>query len=111
MEVRITDPDRMSLPGLLAAGLLERRLTETRIRVRGDVLLDIAGAQVTLRFGDDVIEVTREPAVEPIAELYGTYEGLIDLAGGHALRALRTGLRVRARPGVMLALLPLLRSR
>jgi hypothetical protein len=111
MEVRIHEPDRMSLPGLLAAGLLERRLAGARLRVRGDVVLDISGARVTLRFGDGVVEVTREPAVDPIAELVGNYAALIDLAAGHRLRALRTGMRVRARPGVLLALTPLLRTR
>jgi hypothetical protein len=109
MEVRVTDPDRMSLPGLIAAGVLERRLGERRIKLRGDVLLDISGARVTLRFGDGVVEVTRDAAVEPVAELHGGYAALIDLAAGHALRAV-AGMRVRARPGVLIALLPFLRS-
>lgn len=112
MQVTIRDPDRMSLPGLLAAGLLERRLgaTGARVRLRGDVLLDVGGAAVTLRFGDDAIEVTREPAVDPIAEIHGGYAAFVELATGRPLRALRGGMRVRARPGVLLSLLPLLRA-
>jgi hypothetical protein len=57
MEVRIHEPDRMSLPGLLAAGILERRSVDGRaVTLRGDVLLDVAGARVTQRFGDGVVE-------------------------------------------------------
>jgi hypothetical protein len=110
MEVRIHEPDRMSLPGLLAAGLLARQCTEGRvIGLRGDVLLDVAGARVTLRFGDDLVEVTLDAAVAPIAEIHGGYAALVDLSAGRRLRAFRGGLRVRGRPGTLMALLPLLR--
>jgi hypothetical protein len=109
MEVRIVERDRMSLPGLLAAGILERRVKGTTA-LRGDVLLDVAGALVTLRFGDDAIEVTRDPAIDPIAEIHGSYAALVDLAAGRRLRAVREGLRVRGRPATLLVLLPLLRA-
>jgi hypothetical protein len=110
MQVHVRDPDRMSLPGLLAAGLLERRLRSGRMSLRGDVLLDVAGARVTLRFGDGSVEITRDEAVEPIAEIHTGYSALVDLASGRPLRALRAGMRVRGRPGVLLALMPLLRG-
>jgi hypothetical protein len=111
MEVRIHEPDRMSLPGLLAAGILERRLGDgSKVTLRGDVLLDVAGAQVTLRFGDDAIEVTRDAPHDPIAEIRGGYAALVDLAAGRRLRAFRGGLRVRGRPGTLMVLLPLLRT-
>jgi hypothetical protein len=74
------------------------------------VLLEVGGAQVTLRFGDGVVEVTREAATDPIAEIRGGYEALVDLAAGRRLRAFRGGLRVRGRPGTLLVLLPLFRS-
>ena len=108
MEVRIDEPDRMSLPGLLAAGLLERHTAAAGFR--GDVLLDVGGALVTLRFADGVALVTRDPAIDPIAEIHGGYAALVDLAAGRRLRAFRAGLRVRGRPSALLALLPLLRS-
>jgi hypothetical protein len=111
MEVRVHEPERMSLPGLLAAGILERRLGgAAKVGLRGDVLLDVGGAQVTLRFGDGTVEVTRDPAHEPIAEIHGGYAALVDLAAGRRLRAFRGGLRVRGRPGTLLVLLPLLRT-
>jgi len=110
MQVHVRDPDRMSLPGLLAAGLLERRLRSARMVLRGDVLLDVAGARVTLRFSDGGVEITREPASEAIAEIHASYAALLDLAAGRPLRALRSGMRVRGRPGVLLALMPLLRG-
>ena len=44
MQVHVRDPDRMSLPGLLAAGLLERRLRSGRMSLRGDVLLVLDAA-------------------------------------------------------------------
>lgn len=108
MQVRIDEPDRMSLPGLLAAGILERR--DGAVPLRGDVLLDVGGALVTLRFGEDAIVVTRDPAVDPIAEIRGGYAALVDLSAGRRLRAFRGGLRVKGRPGTLLVLLPLLRS-
>ncbi len=111
MEVRIDEVERMSLPGLLAAGMLERRLADGReVALRGDVLLDVAGALVTLRFGDGAVVVTRAPAVDPIAEIRGGYAALADLAAGRRLRAFRAGLRVRGRAGTLLVLLPLLRG-
>jgi len=110
MQVHVRDPDRMSLPGLLAAGLLERRLRSARMVLRGDVLLDVGGARVTLRFSDGGVEITRDPASEPIAEIHASYAALLDLAAGRPLRALRSGMRVRGRPGVLLALMPLLRG-
>ena len=109
MEVRIDEPDRMSLPGLLAAGLLARHAA-AQPTLRGDVLLDIAGALVTLRFSDGVALVTRDAAIDPIAEIHGGYAALVDLAAGRRVRAFRAGLRVRGRPAALLALLPLLRS-
>lgn len=108
----VRDRDRMSLPGLLAAGLLERRLGDgAHVKLRGDVLLVVAGARVTLRFEEGLVEVTRDPAVEPIAEIHGSYTALIGLTSGRPLQAARSGMRVRGRPGVLLQLLPLLRSR
>jgi hypothetical protein len=110
MQVTIRDRDRMSLPGLLAARVLARRLADhPGLGVVGDVVLDVAGARVTLRFAPDAVEVTREPPVEPIAELHGRWPALVDLAAGRLLHAAREGMRVRGRPGVLLALLPLLR--
>jgi hypothetical protein len=111
MRVTVRDRDRMSLPGLLAAGILERRLGgDAKVALRGDVLLDVAGAQVTVRFGDGTIEITREAPVEPIAELHGGYMALVDLASGRPLRSFRSGMRVRGKPGVLLVLLPLFRA-
>lgn len=112
MQVTVREPDRMSLPGLIAAGILERRLGgETRVALRGDVVLEVAGARVTLRFGDAGVEVTREPAVDPIAEIHGNYGAFVDLASGRPLRSFRGGMRVRGAPGILLQLLPLLRAR
>lgn len=113
MQVTVRDRERMSLPGLLAAGLLERRLggPHARLKLRGDVLLVIAGARVTVRFEEDLVEVTRDPPVEPIAEIHGGYAALLGLASGRPLHAARSGMRVRGRPGVLLQLLPLLRNR
>jgi hypothetical protein len=111
MEVRIHQPDRMSLPGLLAAGILQRRLGDggRKVSLRGDVVLDVAGAQVTLRFGDGTVEVTRDEAVDPIAEIHGGYASLVALASGHRVRAFRAGMRVRGGAANLIALLALFR--
>lgn len=91
----------MNLLGLMISHLLERRLSNGSSRahalaLKGDVALEASGMQVTLRFGGDRIEVTREPALEPAACVSGTLPALLGAAlGRHRVQNVLRG-RLRA---------------
>ena len=111
-RVEVVEPERMNLLGLMLAGMIDRRLGEGGSRLRGDVLVQAGKMQVTLRFSDRGVAVTRVPAERPIARIRGTLRALLDAALGRGrVRAFLTGrLRVRGWPLPILRLLRLLRS-
>ncbi|MCC6994664.1 MAG: hypothetical protein IT370_08655 [Deltaproteobacteria bacterium] len=111
VKVRVLEPERMSLPGLMLQGILERARAAPSSRLRGEVLVDADGAQVTLRFSDQLVEITRAPAVRPVAVVRGTLRALLDAALGRGrVRAWLAGrLRVRGGPLTLLRLLGALR--
>lgn len=118
MQVTIADPERMSMLGLMLGSVLERRLAQpgpARLArfLRGNILINASGMQVTLRFGDGRVEITREPpAGRPTAEVSGTMAGMLDAALGRdrVRRFLRGDLKVRGRPDCLVGLLLLLRA-
>jgi hypothetical protein len=109
MRVHVEDPETMSPPGLLAAGLIARRLP-ARTRLHGEVVLDVAGSVVTLRFNGDEVEITRAPARAPVAWVSGSYAALSALAAGHPWEAVRLGVRARGRRRTLLTLAAQLRA-
>jgi hypothetical protein len=118
MNVTIADPERMSMLGLMLASLLERRLAgrvPARLArfLRGTIVVNASGMQVTLSFDGSGVEVSREPPPgRPTAEIKGSLAGMLDAAlGRDRVRHFLSGdLRVRGRPDCLVGLLLLLRA-
>ena len=112
--VEIVEPETMSLLGLMLASVLSRRAAEIRgTGLRGDIRIDAGGMQVTLRFTDGKVAISRRPpAGAPIASIRGTLSALLDAALGRGrVRAWLAGqLRVRGSPLALLRLLALLKA-
>ena len=118
MQVTITDPERMSMLGLILGSVLERRLAEpgpARLArlLRGDILINASGMEVLLRFGGGQVEITRERLPgRPTAEVTGSMSGMLAAALGRdrIRRFLRGDRTVRGRPDCLVGLLLLLRA-
>lgn len=112
--ITILEPERMNLLGLMLRGLLERGLAAGRgARLRGDILVEAGGMRITLRFGEDRVEITREPPRgRPRARVCGTLTALCDAALERGrVRAWFGGrLSVRGGPLTLWRLLVLLRA-
>jgi hypothetical protein len=116
--VRLEDPERMNLLGLLLRSILERRLAEPAARrraarLRGEVAVRGGRMRVTLRFEPTGIVITRAASARPRARVEGTLAGLLAVALGRGLvRPLLTrALAPRGNLLFLLRLLPLLRGR
>lgn len=85
--VRVIEPERMNLLGLMLASVIERRLTDSAARrhlhsMRGDVLVEASAMRVVLRFGGERVEVRRELDGRAVARVRGTLTALLDAAFG-----------------------------
>ena len=115
-KVTVVEPERMNLLGLMLRSVIERRLASQQTArltrfLRGDVVIDASGMQVTLRFGGDKVVITREPpTARPVAEIRGTLVGMLDAAlqRNRVQHFLRGELKPRGRPLQLLSLLLLL---
>lgn len=105
IEVKMFEPERMNLLGLMLSALLARRLDDPAgVRharaLRGDVLLQASGMQVTLRFRSGLIEVDRRVSDKSRARVQGTLTALLGAAlGRDRVRNFLAGrLRIRGGP-------------
>jgi hypothetical protein len=109
--VRVVEPERMSLLGLMVAGMLERVLRDPgavrhAMGIDGPVALEAGGMQVHLRFGPREVSVTRGPVARPVARLRGSLRAFLDAAIGRRRveHVVRGQLRLGGRPRPLLHL-------
>ena len=115
-RVTVVDPERMNLLGLMLRSVIDRRLANPMTArltqfLRGDIVVNASGMEVTLRFMKGRVEITREPpAKKPVCEIRGSLAGMLDAAlGRNRVRRFMSGeLRPRGRPLPLLQLLLLL---
>ena len=114
--VTVIEPERMNLLGLMLRSVIERRLASKHVArltrfLRGDIVINASGMQVTLRFGGDKVVITREqPAGKPAAEIRGSLVGMLDAAlqRNRVHHFLRGELKPRGKPLQLVSLLLLL---
>ncbi len=108
-RVRVVDPGRMHMAGLMIAALIERR--GGRIgRLSGDVLIEVGEMATLLRFAKGGVEVTRPgTGMRPLARVRGSLAAMAGAMAGEGFvgAALRRRIRARGRPLVLLRLLRL----
>ena len=106
----------MNLLGLMLASVLRRRLEdpsgERHARaLRGEVVIEASGMQITLGFDSGQIRISRGAADKPCARLEGALDALLAASLGRGrVRSVLTGrLRVRGGPLTLWHLLNLVR--
>jgi hypothetical protein len=118
MKVRVEDPERMNLMGLLMRGLLESSLKTERGRraaqkLRGDVRVNAGAMGVTLSFTPEEIVLRANESGRTRAHVRGDMKPLLELVAGGSLFApvLLGRIRVGGNLLMLLRLLPLIRSK
>jgi len=107
MAVRIDQPERMSLLGLILASLLERNLADAHkaraaAAMHGKAVVRSGEMAVTIAFGAGGVVITRGAAPDANASLSGPLDALTDLSLGRSL--VRQGLRLTLRGNLLLLL-------
>ncbi len=115
--VRVEDPERMNLMGLLMRGLLETTANSERGRrivrsLRGDVKVVAGSMAVTLCFSKGEVILRREAKSSPRASVSGEMKPLLEIVagGGLVLPVLSGRVRVRGNLLMLLKMLPLIRA-
>lgn len=118
MKVRIDNPERMNLMGLLMRGLLESSLLTQRgaqaaRKLRGDVRVNAGTMGVTLSFTESEIVLRSEENGKPRASVRGEMKPLLEMVAGGSLvgPVLRGKVKVGGNLLVLLRLLPLIRPK
>lgn len=116
MNVRVENPERMNLMGLLMRGLLESSLRTARgakaaRRLRGDVCVHAGTMGVTLSFTESEIVLRSGETGKPRAYVRGEMKPLLEVVAGGPLigPVLRGKVRVGGNLLMLLRLLPLIR--
>ncbi|MBI4704333.1 MAG: hypothetical protein HY744_24780 [Deltaproteobacteria bacterium] len=120
--VRVEDPERMNLLGLLLKGFLEERLAQAGLarrarRLRGAFGVGAGRMAVTLCFDEGGVRICKGLGAGTRACVSGPMDVMIRLvAGGGGLVAaawavLSGGLRIRGNPLALLGLLPVMLGR
>lgn len=115
--VEVDEPERMSLLGLLMAGLLRRSMADeaarARVRsLRGDIAVRAGQMEVTLRFTEAGLRIVRGRTERPRARVEGSLGALVDVVTGEGFigPVLRGSLKIGGNPLVLLRMLPLIRA-
>ncbi len=113
--VTVDDPERMSLLGLILASIIRRNLEHeenlARLkRLDGAVAVTAGEMQVTLRFADGALTVTRAQEDKPRAAVSGTMDSLMGVSLGQGMVGpwLAGKLKTRGNLLFLLKMLPLM---
>jgi len=116
MNVRVEDPERMNLMGLLMRGLLETSLKSAAgqraaRKLRGDVRVNAGTMGVTLSFTENEIVLRGGESGKPRAYVRGEMKPLLEMVAGGSLvgPVLRRKVKVGGNLLMLLRLLPLIR--
>lgn len=116
-RVRLEEPEKMSILGLLMQGLLSNNLADEGKYARacsmsGDILVQAAKMSVTLRFADGVLTIIRGDAGQARAKVAGSMGSLLGVVTGDGVvRPFLSGkLKIGGNPFVLLKMLPLIQS-
>lgn len=116
-SVEVEDPERMSLLGLMLAGLVRDNLGDPSLagraaRLEGSLGVTAGRMKVTLVFDRGAIRVRRGLDPDLGACVTGSLAGLMRVSLGHGVlgAVLRGGTRVRGNPFFALRVMPLFRA-
>lgn len=116
-RVRLEEPEKMSILGLLMQGLLSNNLADEgkyarACSMKGDILVQAAKMSVTLRFDDGVLTIICGDAGRARAKVAGSMGSLLGVVTGDGVVGpfLSGKLKIGGNPFVLLKMLPLIQS-
>lgn len=117
MTVRVDQPERMNILGLLMQGLLTETLKQAPNsrkagRMRGDVFVQAGQMGVTLRFDGSGIVIIKGASDRPRARVRGGMTDLLAMVTGAGVIApvLAGRVRISGNPFFLLRMLPLIQA-